>query len=149
VGAVLELTGGSDLAEPFDVHAADGDIQPGMLVCIDAHTPGKLTLSSKAYDHAVAGIISGAGQIRPGLVMGQAGSVAAGEHLVALTGRAYCWADASGESILPGDLLTSSDIPGHAMKATDPIRAQGAIIGKAMSSLESGRGLVLVLVTLQ
>ena len=35
------------------------------------------------------------------------------------------------------------------MKATDHDRAQGAIIGKAMSSLEEGTGMVLVLVTLQ
>ena len=81
--------------------------------------------------------------------MGQKDSKADGSHPVALTGRVYCWADASNGSIQPGDLLTTSDIPGHAMKVTDYARAQGAIIGKAMSSLEEGEGLVLVLVTLQ
>jgi hypothetical protein len=35
------------------------------------------------------------------------------------------------------------------MKVKSPRKAQGAIIGKAMSSLEHGRGLVLVLVSLQ
>jgi hypothetical protein len=35
------------------------------------------------------------------------------------------------------------------MRVADHDRAQGAIIGKAMSSIESGRGLVLVLVSLQ
>jgi hypothetical protein len=35
------------------------------------------------------------------------------------------------------------------MKVTDFARAQGAIVGKAMSSLFEGRGLVLVLVNLQ
>jgi hypothetical protein len=35
------------------------------------------------------------------------------------------------------------------MKVTDYERAKGAIIGKAMSSLEEGRGLILVLVSLQ
>jgi len=44
-------------------------------------------------------------------------------------------------------LLTTSDTPGHAMKVTDYPKAQGAIIGKAMSSLGQGRGLVLVLVS--
>jgi hypothetical protein len=97
----------------------------------------------------VAGIISGAGGIQTGLTMGQTGSAASGQHLVALTGRVYCWADVSNGPIRPGDLLTSSPTPGHAMKATDPVRAQGAIIGKAMSPLENGRGLVLVLVSLQ
>ena len=51
--------------------------------------------------------------------------------------------------IEPGDLLTASDTPGHAMKVTDYTKAHGAILGKAMSSLESGKGLVLVLVSLQ
>jgi hypothetical protein len=35
------------------------------------------------------------------------------------------------------------------MKASDPARAQGAILGKAMSTLAEGKGMVLVLVTLQ
>jgi hypothetical protein len=35
------------------------------------------------------------------------------------------------------------------MKVSDPVRAQGAILGKAMTSLTKGRGMVLVLVTLQ
>ena len=58
-------------------------------------------------------------------------------------------ADASKHPIQPGDLLTTSDTPGHSMKVTDHGKAQGAILGKAMSSLEQGKGLVLVLVTLQ
>ena len=68
---------------------------------------------------------------------------------VALSGRVYCWADASYGPIQPGDLLTTSDTPGHAMKVSAYERAQGAIIGKAMSSLDEGQGLILVLVTLQ
>ncbi len=35
------------------------------------------------------------------------------------------------------------------MKATDLSKAQGAILGKAMTGLDQGQGLVLVLVTLQ
>ena len=58
-------------------------------------------------------------------------------------------ADAASGPIKPGDLLTTSAIPGHAMKVQDHSKAQGAILGKAMSKLESGTGLVLVLVTLQ
>ena len=46
-------------------------------------------------------------------------------------------------------MLTTSATPGHAMKATDLGAAQGAIIGKAMTPLDDGRGLVLVLVNLQ
>jgi hypothetical protein len=83
------------------------------------------------------------------MLMSQPGSIADGNYPVALTGRVYCWADASDDPIAPGDLLTTSDIPGHAMKVTDYAKAQGAILGKAMSALEKGRGLVFVLVTLQ
>jgi hypothetical protein len=68
---------------------------------------------------------------------------------VALSGRVYCRADTSSGPIEPGDLLTTSARPGHAMKAADHDRAQGAILGKAMSRLEHGTGLVLVLVSLQ
>ena len=93
-------------------------------------------------------IISGAGGITPGIKLQQTG-VVEGSQNVALTGRVYVLADASRGSIRPGDLLTTSETPGHAMKATDPARTQGAILGKAMSGLDRGRGLVLVLVTLQ
>ena len=80
------------------------------------------------------------------ITMGQRDTVADGEYPVALTGRVWCWCDASNAPIVPGDRLTTSDTPGHAMSATDSIRAPGAVIGKAMSSLTEGRGLVLVLV---
>ena len=83
------------------------------------------------------------------MLMRQSGSAADGEYPVALTGRVYCWADASSNPVKPGDLLTTSDTPGHAMKVTDYAKAQGAIIGKAMAELQHGQGLVLVLVTLQ
>jgi hypothetical protein len=148
---ILEITGGADLSEPFDIAAgtAGGAPEPGMVVCIDAEHPGQLAVSRRAYDRTVAGVISGAGDVRPGLLMGQRGSRADGAHAVALTGRVYCQADVSAGAIQPGDLLTTSDLPGHAMKVTDHTRAQGAILGKAMTGLEAGRGLVLVLVTLQ
>ena len=68
---------------------------------------------------------------------------------VALSGRVYCLADASAAPIEPGDLLTTSDTPGHAMKVTQYGRAPGAVLGKAMSPLAKGRGMILVLVNLQ
>jgi hypothetical protein len=69
---------------------------------------------------------------------------------VALAGRVYCNVDATHEAISPGDLLTTSSTPGYAMKATDPARSTGAILGKAMGGLERGqKGQILVLVTLQ
>lgn len=146
---VLEITGGADLSEQFDVRSDDDVIEPGSVVSIDPAAAGDLRVSARAYDRRVAGIISGAGGVRPGMLMGQRGSEADGQHPVALTGRVYCKVDASYGAIEPGDLLTTSDTPGHAMKVTDHARATGAILGKAMTALESGRGQVLVLVSLQ
>jgi len=146
---VLHITGGSDLSERFPVADGAAAPEPGMVVCIDPGAPGRLAVSRRAYDTCVAGVISGAGGVAPGMLMGQAGTLADGDNPVALTGRVYCRADAGGGPIAPGDLLTTSATPGHAMAARDRDRAQGAILGKAMTSLESGTGLVLVLVTLQ
>ncbi|MBN1479633.1 hypothetical protein JXA70_05125, partial [candidate division KSB1 bacterium] len=145
---VVTITGGSDIAEPFDI-SQEIDIKSGMVMSIDAENPGQLKAADVEYDRCVAGIVSGAGGIAPGMIMGQDGSIADGEHAIALSGRVYCFADASNGAIEPGDLLTTSTIKGHAMKATDHTRAQGAIIGKALTALESGRSLVLVLVSLQ
>ncbi len=146
--AVLKLTGGSDIAEPFDINESS-DVTPGTVVVIDPEHPGTLRVSHTPYDRRVAGIVSGAGGVVPGVVMGQEGSIADGHHPVAVTGRVYCRAVATSGPIRPGDLLTTSGIAGCAMKATDRERSQGAVLGKAMSSLDSGDGLVLVLVTLQ
>jgi hypothetical protein len=95
----------------------------------------------------VAGIISGAGGINPGLTLTQEGKLAGSQH-VALIGKVYALATAANGTIEPGDLLTTSSVPGHAMKATDQTRWPGAVIGKPMSALEEGEGLVLVLVNL-
>jgi len=115
---------------------------------IDDERPGQLKLSREPYDTRVAGIVSGANGVHPGLTLRQDGLLADGKN-VALSGRVYALADASKTPIRPGDLLTSSTSPGRVMKVTDPSRAQGAVVGKAMSALPQGLGLVLVLVTLQ
>ena len=149
---VLTIRGGADLAEPFTVSDCDPTEkpQPGMVMVIDPDRAGELKIAREPYDRKVAGVISGANGLSPGMVMRAAGNpLADGEHPVALTGRVWCWCDASAASIQPGDLLTTSATPGHAMKAIDSSRAHGAVIGKAMTNLGDGRGLVLVLVNLQ
>ena len=144
----LTIEGGADLAEPFQISAADNEIPQGAVVVIDEQNPGHLKLSDRPYDTRVAGVVSGANGIHPGIQMQQRGSLEGGKN-VSLTGRVYVQADNSGGPIRPGDLLTSSSVPGHAMKVTDHGKAQGAILGKAMSALKDGEGMVLVLVTLQ
>ncbi len=144
---VLTIRGGADVAEPFEMMKPN-EMEPGCVVVIDEENPGKLKLSTQECDTRVAGIISGAGGVQPGLRLHQEG-VMEGDHHVALSGRVYVKADASDGAIEPGDLLTTSANPGHAKKVGEQERARGAILGKAMSRLERGTGLVLVLVTLQ
>ncbi|MEW5702083.1 MAG: hypothetical protein AB1792_07640 [Candidatus Zixiibacteriota bacterium] len=145
---VLEITGGADLAEQFTIHpsASGAPPVPGAVVCLDPAHPGDLVVSDAAYCRTVAGIISGAGGVIPGMLMRQDGSAADGTHPVALTGRVYVLANGP---VAVGDLLTTSGTPGHAMRVVDHELARGAIIGKAMTALDSGSGLVLALVSLQ
>jgi hypothetical protein len=142
---VVELGQGLDYAEGFDV-SDKKDIDPGSVLIIDPDNPGKLTVSDKAYDSKVAGIVAGAKGMGSGVRLGGDQF----DYNVALAGRVYCNVDATEAAVEPGDLLTTSAIPGYAMKVTDYELAQGAILGKAMEGLEKGqRGQILVLVTLQ
>ena len=142
----LTIRGGCDIAEPFKM--SNNEIPKGAVVVIDEDNAGHLKMSDQACDRRVAGIISGANGVNTGVTLTQEGVFEGGQN-VALSGRVYVQADASNGSIKPGDLLTTSDVPGHAMKVTDHSKAQGAILGKAMTALKDGRGMVLVLVTLQ
>lgn len=146
VTTALQITGGGDLVEGFE--SSSGLIEPGTVVVIDPENPGQLKASATAQDRKVAGVISGAGGVKHGIRMGQDG-VLDGENLVAMTGRVYVKCTAKNGAIEPGDLLTTSPIEGHAMRVTDPIQCSGAMLGKAMTGLDAGTGLVLVLVNLQ
>ena len=142
---VLELGQGLDYAEGFDVTDRT-DIEPGTVLVIDPENPGKLTVSLSAYDSKVAGIVAGANGMGSGVRLG----VGQFDYDVALAGRVYCKVDTTEEAVQAGDQLTTSGTAGHAMKASDYDRARGAVLGKAMESLEKGKkGKILVLVTLQ
>lgn len=143
---VLEIQG-ADLVENFRSTDAVKP-EPGTVMVIDEQNEGKLKVSTTAYDKKVAGIVSGAGNIRTGVTL-QQGGVLDGDLPVAFVGRVYCRAEAENGAIQAGDLLTTSTIAGYCMKASDTARANGAIIGKAMTGLKTGKGLVLVLVNLQ
>lgn len=145
----IQIDGGSDLAELFDITDAKEEIEPGLLVSLDPDNPGKLMLSNKRYDTKIAGVLSGANGVKPGILMGQNETIATGDELVTLSGRTYVMANNTNGAIKVGDLITTSDIPGQAMKATKKKKSRGAVIGKAMTELEKGSGYVLVLINLQ
>jgi hypothetical protein len=142
----LEIIGGADIVEGFDTGCIPAE--PGTLMSIDPDRPGIVRPSTAAYDTRVAGVVSGAGGVNAGIKLGHQG-VLDGDTPIAMTGRVYVKATAAGGAIRAGDLLTTSDLPGHAMKAADRDRRPGAVIGKAMTGLDEGTGLVLVLVNLQ
>jgi hypothetical protein len=139
-------TGASDLAEYMPV---DRDAAPGTVLVIGPE--GKLRPSESAYDTRVIGIVS----TEPGVTLGTHGDGNYGEALVAVAGQVPCRVDAGYGAISPGDLLSTSDTPGHAMKAEPTIISgrgfypDGTILGKAMGTLGSGTGTIEVLVTLQ
>jgi len=138
---------GADLAESFRV--SEADLEPGTVLVIDVRTPGALRTSEEAYSHRVAGVVSGANGLDAAVVLEGGSFDDAGHVAVAMSGRVWVKCDATVAPIHPGDLLTTAARAGHAMRADDRERAYGAILGKAMTSLEAGTGLVLVLVNLQ
>ncbi len=135
---------GADLAEEFGV-VGDLPVEPGCVVVLAGHDC--VRVSDEPYDRRVAGVVSGAGSYRPAFVLDRQAD--SDRRPLALTGKVWCKVDAEYAPVQLGDLLTTSPTPGHAMRAADPTRAFGAVIGKALGSLETGRGLLPVLVALQ
>jgi len=139
------LLPGADCAEHFAI-SDSVPIEPGSVLVIDAE--GKLKMCDAPYDNKVAGVVSGAGCYRPGIILdGNQGKT--GGLPVALVGKVHCKVDAQYGDIQVGDLLTSSPTPGCAMKAVDRAQAFGAVLGKALRPLCSGKGVIPILVALQ
>ncbi|MEQ9207234.1 MAG: hypothetical protein RLN78_07700 [Phycisphaerales bacterium] len=147
VNGAVTIRGGADIVEGFDSVCGTA-FEPGTVLVIDPENPGKLMCSEDAYDYKVAGVVSGANGVKPGIKLGQDG-VMDGEIPVAMTGRVYVKCSSENGVIRAGDRLTTASLRGHAMKATDTNLSDGAVIGKAMSDLDESTGMVLVLVNLQ
>ena len=141
----LFLAGG-DCAERF-ASAGPAPIEPGTVMSIQ--DDGSLSCSETAYDRRVAGVASGAGTIRPAIILNSKDPGAQNGTTLALVGRVYCKVDASYAPIETGDLLTTSPTLGHAMKVSDPLRGFGAVLGKALMPRSEGCGLIPILVALQ
>lgn len=143
VTGVINLIGG-DIAENFD--AEDADVRQGSVVVVRAS--GRVSVTTVPYDTAVVGVVAGAPGFRPALML-DSGTRAGPRLSVTLIGKVMCLVDASFGPVAAGDFLTSSQTPGHAMKLTYPDRAFGAILGKALAPLNSGRSLVPMLAMLR
>ncbi|HYC61313.1 MAG TPA: hypothetical protein VEK79_17290 [Thermoanaerobaculia bacterium] len=126
----------------------EGDLTAGTVVVLDTRKSNAVVPSSKSYDSRVAGVISD----RPGLLLGAAGE---SKSRVATLGRVKVSVDATKRPVQIGDLLVTSDEPGMAM-VSEPIEIggvaihrPGTLVGKALEPLTSGRGQILVLLSLQ
>ena len=135
----------ADCAEDFNVSDSEL-VEPGTVMVLGDED--MLRPSEHAYDKRVAGVISGACDYKPGIVLDKQPDQK-NRSPVALLGKVFCKVDASYGPIEVGDLLTTSNTPGHAMKAYDPLKAFGTVIGKALRSLPEGKGLIPILIALQ
>ena len=135
----------ADCAEDFDISGATA-AEPGTVMVID--DAGELVASTEAYDRRVAGVVSGAGQYKPAIVLDRR-ETAAVRQPIALLGKTFCKVDAQFGAIAVGDLLTTSHTPGHAMATNDPAKSFGAVIGKALRPLAKGQGVIPILIALQ
>ena len=71
-----------------------------------------------------------------------------GKVPLAVVGVVPVKASAEAGPIRPGDRLVTSSTPGHAMRGA-PEAPIGTVIGKALSALDAGTGLVQLLAVLQ
>ena len=134
----LQTQTGSDFAEEF---ATTKDLEPGTVVVMDDNGYKSVKPSTKSYDKTVVGIVSN----NPSIIAGKIDS----QHkaVIAMMGVVKVKVTSVNGAISKGDLLTTSNIAGYAMK-TDGSKP-GTIIGKALENLNGSKGEINVLVNLQ
>ena len=137
---------GGDFAESVDVTGQRKKYEPGDLLVIDPHHPGEFQRAAQPYSALVAGIYS----TKPGYIGRRlTGPKSPDEVPLAMVGIVPTKVTTENGPIYTGDLLVTSSTPGRAMKGTDRARLTGAVVGKALGNLDSGTGVIEVLVTLQ
>jgi hypothetical protein len=113
---------GADLAEVY--YSVDNDAVAWDIVSLTGDGVSQVEKSGRAYDSRALGVIS----TKPGLVMGEADG-SGKPVIVGLAGRVPVKVTTKNGIIKPGDYITTSDIPGVGMKATEA----GRVIGKALT----------------
>jgi hypothetical protein len=130
----------ADYAETMDADETTPSYGPGDVLVVNQE--GLISLSTTPYATNVVGVYSS----RPAF-LARAGD-SDNQVPVALVGVVPVKVSAENGPVHPGDLLTTSSTPGHAMRAPgEP--APGTVIGKALGSLESGTGVIEMLVMLR
>jgi hypothetical protein len=123
---------------PHPMMPIGDSVEAGDVLVLDTETPGSVRVAFGEVDRLVAGCA---------VFPGEGEEVTSGQVGVAVSGVIACRADADFGAIRVGDLLTTSPRPGHAMLAGE--YAQGALLGKAVEPLDTGTGLIKVLVMLR
>ncbi len=152
IHATGSITGGTVLGAVYQDVAewvpSGQRLLPGTVVTINTGKKNEVLPSSRAYDTSVAGVVSE----KPGVLLGVEGDT---KSQIATTGRVRVRVDATGHPIAAGDLLVTGQKPGMAMYS-EPVdlggikfHRPGTILGKALESLQSGEGEILVLLSLQ
>lgn len=139
-------TPAEDYAVMMNIQGTKSDYEPGDVLVINTDQSQMAGLCASSYSSAVIGVYSAA----PGFLGGQAVTDPAGEDgriPVAVMGIVLVKVSTENGPILPGDLLVTSSTPGYAMRGDNP--QAGTILGKALEPLDSGTGLILVLLTLR
>ncbi len=118
-----------DLAENYP--SKDNTLEPGDLVIADPNNTEYVKRSENSYQGSILGIVS----TKPGILLGGFGDEERRfgndkKYPIALAGRIPTKVSTENGPIKPGDYLTSSSIPGVAMKATQA----GTTIAKAVES---------------
>lgn len=134
---------GADYAEMIMAEGSAAALEPGDVLVISAAQDRAVAKSSSANDPSLAGVYS----TEPGFIGGGSMEAQPGYVPVAIMGIVPVKVTAANGPIHRGDLLTTSDIPGYAMLATNPLF--GAILGKAMGELLEGEGVIQVLLLLR
>jgi len=131
-------SGSADVAEWVSVSEP---VEPGDVLELDPTSPGHYRKARGPCSTLVGGVVSS----EPGVVLG-AKNIDENKALLALVGIVPVKVIDEGGPIQPGDLLTTSSVPGYAMRCDNPKRCEGAIIGKALEPLEEGTGVIKMLV---
>ncbi|MGH1366459.1 MAG: hypothetical protein ACRBF0_23055 [Calditrichia bacterium] len=154
------FTGPADFAEMLEVSDGAPTVEAGDVLVIDPNSFRSVQKSTEARSRLVAGIYSS----KPGFVgsardwekpKGSENTTYTmadmaeefNEIPMAVIGIVPCKVSAENGPILPGDLLVTSAIAGHAMRDESP--ENGTVVGKALGRHDSGTGVIRVLVMLQ
>jgi len=135
----------ADCAEEFQI-AEDVTATPGTVMSL--RPDGKLWPTCKALDKSVVGVISGAGDYKPGIVLDRQPEQDSRQP-IAMMGKTFVRVCEEGGPIEVGDLLTTSSVEGTAMRAPDGLQAFGSVIGKAFAAHHHGEGMIPMIIVLQ